>query len=128
MTRGNLVVSTPSPSIQVPIVNRYGSQIVYCSPMTHGPFKSLRSISATRTLRQLLIIDRVAAQFGQFLGSVGDDQLPGSPRQMQERAIALDLGRVETLFDGRRVTAGASRDRKFAGLFTGGSSHERTRL
>jgi len=28
MTRGSLVVSTPSPSIQVPIVNRYGSQIL----------------------------------------------------------------------------------------------------
>ena len=50
MTRGSLVVSTPSPSIQVPIVNRYGSQIVYCSPMTHGPFSSLRSISSKHSV------------------------------------------------------------------------------
>src|SRR4029077_9000903 len=50
MTRGSLVVSTPSPSIQVPIVNRYGSQMVYCSPMTHGPFKSLRSISSKHSV------------------------------------------------------------------------------
>src|SRR5271166_6277519 len=44
----------------------------------------------------LAIIDRLAAQFGQFAGAVGDHQLPGRARQMQERAIALDLGRVET--------------------------------
>src|SRR5260370_17441546 len=50
MTRGNLVVSTPSPSIQVPIVNMYGSQMVYCSPMTHGPFKSSRSISSKHSV------------------------------------------------------------------------------
>src|SRR5258708_6542649 len=49
MTRGSLVVSTPSPWIQVPIVNRYGSQVVYCSPMTHGPFSNLRSISTLRS-------------------------------------------------------------------------------
>src|ERR1700746_3047089 len=46
MTRGSLVVSTLSPSSHVAIVNRYGSQIVYCSPITHGPFSSLRSISS----------------------------------------------------------------------------------
>jgi hypothetical protein len=64
MTRGNLVVSTPSPSIQVPIVNRYGSQMVYCSPMTHGPFSSLRSISSTHSVmvaRTLRFIASIAA-------------------------------------------------------------------
>jgi hypothetical protein len=27
-----------------------GSQIVYCSPMTHGPFSSLRSISSKHSI------------------------------------------------------------------------------
>jgi hypothetical protein len=32
----------------------------------------------------LAIIDRLPAQFGQFPGAVGDNQLPGRRRQMQE--------------------------------------------
>jgi hypothetical protein len=55
----------PPPSIQVPIVNRYGSQIVYCSPMTHGPFSSLRSISSKHSVmvaRTLRFIASIAAR------------------------------------------------------------------
>src|SRR5215469_16066762 len=50
ITRGSLVVSTRSRSSQVAIVNKYGSQIVYCSRMTHGPFSSLRSIRSKHSV------------------------------------------------------------------------------
>jgi hypothetical protein len=42
------------------------------------------------------ILDRLTAQFRQFPGAIGHDQLAGLRRQMPDRAVAFGLGRIET--------------------------------
>src|SRR5215472_8844120 len=42
------------------------------------------------------ILDRLAAQFGQFAGAVGHEQFAGRWRQMPDRAVAFGLRHIET--------------------------------
>src|SRR5262245_40817536 len=48
-TFGKRLISTPSPSSHCDRVNRYGSQMVYRSPITHGPESIDASISSKQS-------------------------------------------------------------------------------
>src|SRR5262249_42176710 len=104
ITRGSLLVSTPSPSIQEAIVNRYGSQIVYWSPMTHRPFKNLCSISAKHSV----MVDGTL----RFIASIAAVRPAGPSPTMRVRNVysrakigveLLNLGKGERIGEGREL-------------------------